>query len=212
MTPENTITYRGFTIEIHRDDDGGDVAEALNGGDVTLFAWHRRYTFGGKPPAWATEAMEEGRLHEAILAEYPDAVILPVYMYEHSGIALSTGSFGCQWDSGQLGVIFTTEAMESRYDEATKTWVPAVTPEDKRAAAEAYLRAIVKEMDDRVQGNVWGFVVKTPEGDDLDDGSCWGYVGDDRDDGLISAAREAIDCEIEQRESGERLVAEGFAL
>ena len=208
--PEDTIDYRGFTIEIHRDDDGGSVSEPLQGGNVALYAWHRRYRFGEKPPEWATEAMREGRLDEAILAEYPEAVILPVYMYEHSGIALSTGAFGCAWDSGQLGVIFTTEAMESRYDEATKTWVPAVTPEDKRLTALTYLRAIVEEMDNRVRGNVWGYVAKTPEGEHLD--SCWGYVGDDRDDGLLGAAREAIDHEIKRRTSGERLVAECFAL
>jgi hypothetical protein len=212
MTPENTIEYRGFKIEIHRDDTGGDVSESLGGGNLLLFAWHRRYRFGERPPEWATEAMDEGRLHEAILAEYPEATILPVYMYEHSGIALSTGSFSCPWDSGQLGVIFTTEAMTSRWDEPTKAWVPAITPEDKRLGAERLLKAIVGEMDDRVQGNVWGFVVRTPEGDLLDDGSCWGYVGDDRDDGLVSAAREAIDYEIARRESGDRLVAEAYAL
>jgi len=40
--PEDTIDYRGFTIEIHRDDDGGSVSESLQGGNVALFAWHRR--------------------------------------------------------------------------------------------------------------------------------------------------------------------------
>ena len=35
-------------------------------------------------------------------------LILPVYMYEHSGIALSTGSFSDNWDSGQVGWIYTS--------------------------------------------------------------------------------------------------------
>lgn len=37
--------------------------------------------------------------------------ILPVYIYEHSGIALSTNSFSCRFDSGQIGFIYAT--MES---------------------------------------------------------------------------------------------------
>lgn len=33
------------------------------------------------------------------------AIILPVYCYEHSGITISTGSFSCPWDSGQIGYL-----------------------------------------------------------------------------------------------------------
>ena len=32
-------------------------------------------------------------------------VILPLYLYDHSGITISTGPFSCPWDSGQVGWI-----------------------------------------------------------------------------------------------------------
>ena len=35
--------------------------------------------------------------------------ILPVYIYDHSGIALSTNSFSCSFDSGQIGFIYATK-------------------------------------------------------------------------------------------------------
>lgn len=35
-------------------------------------------------------------------------VILPIYMYEHSGITIKTTPFGCEWDSGQVGFIYAT--------------------------------------------------------------------------------------------------------
>lgn len=32
--------------------------------------------------------------------------ILPVYMYDHSGLSLSTDVFNCPWDSGKIGYIY----------------------------------------------------------------------------------------------------------
>ena len=29
-----------------------------------------------------------------------------LYMYEHSGITISTSKFNCQWDSGQIGFVY----------------------------------------------------------------------------------------------------------
>ena len=47
-------------------------------------------------------------------------VILPIYMYEHSGIALSTNPFNCRWDSGSLGVILTKITPQSCLDSVKK--------------------------------------------------------------------------------------------
>ena len=33
-------------------------------------------------------------------------VMLPVYLYDHSGLSMNTGGFGCPWDSGQVGWIY----------------------------------------------------------------------------------------------------------
>ena len=43
-------------------------------------------------------------------------VILPLYIYEHSGLTISTEPFGCYWDSSQLGWIFVSfEDIKKEY-------------------------------------------------------------------------------------------------
>jgi hypothetical protein len=39
-------------------------------------------------------------------------VILPLYVYEHSGVTMRTYPFGCRWDSGQAGYIY---ALKSKF-------------------------------------------------------------------------------------------------
>jgi hypothetical protein len=125
-----------------------------------------------------------------------------------SGVSLACEPFGCRWDSGQLGVIYAPP-LDQRWDESAQTWLPATTPAERKAATEAYLRAKIEHLDDIASGNVWGYIVRSPEGDEI--GSCWGYVGDP-DDGLLGEARGAVDHEIARRETGDRLVAQSFAL
>jgi hypothetical protein len=178
--PEETIAHKGFKIEVHYDDDVSCADHIPD--DVHVWTWHRNYSIGEKPPCEPAEA-------EELIREHPGAVYLPIYAYEHGGIALSTGSFSCRWDSGQLGWIWTAE--------------PGWT--------EAMLRSVIAELDDIMQGATFGYVVKSPEGANID--SCWNFVGRETRDGyMLDEARSAVDYEIARRASGEQLVAEAFAL
>lgn len=40
----------------------------------------------------------------------PQVAILPLYVYEHGGITISTNDFGDRWDSGRAGFIFVDKA------------------------------------------------------------------------------------------------------
>lgn len=43
-------------------------------------------------------------------------IVLPLHLYDHSGITMSTGGFSCPWDSGQVGYIYVTpKALEEEY-------------------------------------------------------------------------------------------------
>lgn len=180
--PEETIEHKGFKIEVHYDEDVSCADHIPE--DVHVWCWHRRYSIGEKPPCEPAEAEELIRSHEG-------AVCLPIFAYEHGGIALSTGAFSCRWDSGQLGWIWT---------------LPGVFPD-----AEAALRSVIEDLDNVMQGACFGYVVRSPEGDEID--SCWGFVGrEDRDGYMLDEARSAVESEIERRSSGEQLVAEAFAL
>jgi hypothetical protein len=58
------------------------------------------------------------------LAEKSDC-ILPVYLYDHSGLTINTTGFTCPWDSGQIGWIYASH-------EQVKAEYGAVTPENLR--------------------------------------------------------------------------------
>jgi hypothetical protein len=89
----------------------------------SMVCYHRRYNLGDKNPylpghykpnsgdfwGWTDLGKYLDKVHDL-------AVCLPVYMYEHSGIAVSTKPFSCPWDSGQIGFIFVSkEKLRKEY-------------------------------------------------------------------------------------------------
>jgi hypothetical protein len=94
-------------------------------------------------------------------------VVLPLYVYEHSGLTMSTSGFSCPWDSGQVGVIYMTHAQFK------KAWETEDVDEDK---IKECLIAEVKEFDQYLTGDIYGFVV---DEDGEHEESCWGFYGMD---------------------------------
>ena len=103
-----------------------------------------------------------------------DYHVLPVYLYDHSGRTVSTTPFSCGWDSGQAGVVYIgkREFAASGIYGVKKSW-----PSLKRnELAEKYLKSMVKELDDHMTGNIWGYTITDSDDEFVD--SCWGFVGD----------------------------------
>jgi hypothetical protein len=127
-----------------------------------------------------------------------DNIILPLYLYDHSGISMSTGSFSCPWDSGQVGFIYCSVA------DARKEW-PSASDAEVRKEAEKYLKFEVETYDNFLTGQVVGFVALDPAGEVIE--SCHGFYPDDREgygkrwDYPISQAREVIDAWHEKQEA-----------
>lgn len=96
-------------------------------------------------------------------------ILLPLYLYDHSGITMSTSSFSCPWDSGQVGYIYMT------MERARKEW--SGTDEEIRTKALACLEAEVKVYDDYLTGEVYGYVIEDDEGEEVE--SCWGFYGEE---------------------------------
>jgi hypothetical protein len=117
-------------------------------------------------------------MKEQIEEDYNVGVILPLYLYDHSGITISTSSFSCQWDSGQIGWIFCTkEEMESNFMK--------LSGQDLIERSEVLLKGEVETYDQYLTGDVYGYRVFKVETcsqgheheEELD--SCWGYYGED---------------------------------
>lgn len=98
-------------------------------------------------------------------------VILPLYLYEHSGITMNTGGFSCRWDSGQVGFIYV------RRDKAVNEY--GLKPNNWRQKAKKYLTGEVETYDAFLTGQVFGYVVfeEDENGEIVEDhiDSCWGY-------------------------------------
>jgi hypothetical protein len=154
-----------YRLKIERDDDPQNPREWDHPG--TMVCWHNRYTLGDEQPK-----QDPGEYREGL----PPRVELPLYLYDHSGITMSTGSFSCPWDSGQVGFIYVPIAkIKAEYG-----W--KVLTKARRKKIEEYLRSEVRTYDDYLTGSVYGYTVEKLVGaicewEQVD--SCWGFYGDD---------------------------------
>jgi hypothetical protein len=98
---------------------------------------------------------------------------IPVWAYVHGSSTIEaaySNPFGCQWDSGRSGWTYMTKA-QAREHYGVKRITKAI-----RAQAIDFLKCMVSEFDDYLQGNVYGFIVENTDTDENLD-SCWGFYG-----------------------------------
>ena len=144
---------------------------------------HRRYVLGDERISHSSfdDYLEAHNLD-------PDQVVsFPLYVYEHSGIHMSVDDFNDPWDSGCVGVIYTTfERIAQEYGEATPQTVEM---------ARDLLRGEVEEFDQYISGEVYGFrlMQKNEVGrlEELESG--WGFLGSDiTQNGILSHLPNAM--------------------
>jgi hypothetical protein len=68
----------------------------------------------------------------------------------------------------------------------------------------------VEAYDDYLNGNVWGFVLTSPDGDVID--SCWGFGGDPNKSGVIENARASAEWHAEKLKREDALCAAAMHL
>lgn len=181
----------GHTIKIYQNPDAESPREWSNLG--TLICWHRRYRLGDSHSFDSPEAFlrdragvsDQSDLSMAQLRERADrkAVLLPVFLYDHSGLAMNTIGFHCPWDSGQVGFVYVSlEAVREEF--GAKRVTKAL-----REKAEDILRAEIVSYDAYLGGRVYGYVIEW-DGEEVD--ACWGFVGD-YETGCLPEARAFLD-------------------
>jgi hypothetical protein len=187
MQKAEIIDYKGYTINIYYDHQGPDPIQEYDHLG-TIYCCHRRYRLGDEQPdpewlkGYVQEVAEDG------------GVVLPLYLYDHSGISISTRSFHgrahhAEWDSGLIG--FAVVTRQDIYD----NWSIKRATKRYKDWSERIMKAVIKEYDLFLQGQVFGFEVISPDGEELD--SCWGFYGDNwENNGLYEHAKPAIDYHI----------------
>jgi hypothetical protein len=131
----------------------------------TMVCWHSRYALGDKQPKEKPIAFLCSLLG-LNSEDFPDAretlelleekvrkthVLLPIYIYEHSGITVSTSHeypYNDRWDSGQVGWIYIEKKQ------AVKEWGKKLFTDEVKKKAIKYLMGEVKEYDNYLTGRM----------------------------------------------------------
>lgn len=128
-----------------------------------MVTWHGRYTLGDEQPR-----LEPADWAADLKRKHPRAVILQLFLYDHSGITISTEPFSCSWDSGQIGYIYTTLERARDLGHDWKRLTKA-----RREALKDMLRGEVKTYDQYIRGDIYRFTIENEDGEILD--SCGGF-------------------------------------
>jgi hypothetical protein len=145
-----------------------------------MATWHRHYELGDIQPS-------EGPEDYIRECEERGDIILPLYLYDHSGLSMSTSRssypFNCPWDSGMVGIIHMTKA------DAIENWGKKICTKAVREKAIRCMISEVEEYNQYLTGDVWGIIIdriapdangefdESQDGDEID--SCWGFYGYD---------------------------------
>ena len=113
------------------------------------------------------------------------AVMLPLYLYDHSGITMRCSPFSCPWDSGQVGYIYATPDMIKREYKCKN-----ITKRVREKVAEL-LKSEVETYDQWLTGDIWCICVEDMYGEVVD--SCCGYYGNEYAMKEAKAALKAAD-------------------
>lgn len=169
-------TYKlkgGKYLKVIQDENAADPRDWDNLGTMACF--HKRYSLGDKDRGYDSKDYNSWKeMFKAIAKK--NAIILPLYLYDHSGITISTKPFSCPWDSGQIGFIFISrEKILEEYNRKhlSQKLLQRIT---------TYLEGEVETYDQFLTGDVYGFKVYENEealDEDEDEDSCWGFFGSD---------------------------------
>lgn len=194
-----TIEKDGYKANIHYDEDPScaDPRDMDNLG--FFYAWHPDYQLGDDQFD-RSEFESMGAVFKHLMAEGA-AVIIPLYLYDHSGLTISGGTV---WEKGnkKLGPEAYNAVDKMPFDSAgwdtTMIGFAAVMPEGIKmcgTSKEDFVRVLqseIEEYDRYLRGEVYWIEVIDPNGEEQD--CCHGFLGDEY---AKEAAKEMLDTEID---------------
>jgi hypothetical protein len=142
-----------------------------------MVCFHGRYDLGDKHNYKSGDYNGWDEMEKSIIKNENVGVILPLYLYDHSGITISTSPFSCNWDSGKIGFIFISK------EKMLKEYGGKIVTQTLKDKVEGYLKSEIEIYDQYLTGDVYGYrvseVTTCSEGHEHETeiDSCWGYYG-----------------------------------
>lgn len=168
MTAIKTYTHGNARLEIHADESPESPRNWDNLGK--MICHHNHYSLGDKHNINPKDYNSLAELTKAIKRIEDAVIMIPMYMYDHSGITIRTTPFECRWDSGQIGFIIAS-GKKIREEFGVKRISPKL-----KAKVTKLLEAEVEVYNQYVTGDVYGFKMFV---DDVETDACWGFFGND---------------------------------
>lgn len=171
-------------VRIIQDESPESSREWDNLGKMVCF--HKRYDLGDKTDLKSDNFDGWDELETYLRKEERAIVVLPLYLYDHSGLRMKVGSFSgllpeghARFDSGQVGFIYATQkAIE-------EAWGKVELTTNLLDKVKTLLVEEVKTYDQFLSGDVYGFtlvkIIKCDECENADEeviDACWGFYGD----------------------------------
>ena len=175
-------TYRGMTIKAAPDDMADDPRDMDDFGHMICF--NRRHNIGDNHSMTREELLDE--------IDRKDVVALPLYLFDHGGITISTQPFYCPWDGGQVGYFYVT------HNELRREFGKQRVSKKLRESAKKIMQSIVRDYDYYIRGEVW-LVWVVDEKDKIITDSFFQNIGPVDDTECLHECYSAINGEIRER-------------
>ena len=220
ITPDTSILWPAnepqYRLDIHDDPNPENPREMDDTGTTGhMICWHKRYNLGDRHdyaspsdfvyclaksfnciPEVADE--DDYNTQEMLVALKPYIVILPLWLYDHSGISMTCGTdisypYTDCWDAGQVGYIYITKDEMKNIQIANETDFEANWTE----WATELLKNAVSTYSSYIENDVYGYTLFQRKNDIWEEqDSVYGFYGSDlMQNGMVDyLPSDFVDC------------------
>lgn len=168
------IEYKGHIIKIGKDDSPSNPRTEFDN-CCKMVCFHKNHQLGDEKDYNRSDYNSWDELEKDIIKQENAVIILPLYLYEHSGITISTTPFSCRWDSGQVGFVYMTRKSIKNDFGIKRLTKKALT------RLQEIIKSEVKTYDDYLTGNVYFYQTYLKDNGNFID-ACSGYFGYESDE------------------------------
>ena len=150
----------------------------------TMVCGHRRYSLGDDSEYGLGDYDSWDEVRQGIVEQEGQVICLPLYLYDHGGLSISTGSFHgraqhAAWDSGEVGLVYVSK------ERLVKEYGWKKMSRKREARIVEILNAEVEVYDAYLRGECYGYQIvsltKCELGEEHETivDSLWGFYGSD---------------------------------